>query len=136
MSRTSSKEFAWTEARVEEMKNIIEDVASGEDAWTEERLVHRVRDDYRAPITECTIALRICVAGVNWAVRTRARARCKTLDPAISETWLYAWRRLKTIPQPLAVSQITTQTDGRSRRPTIGADAMQAIDTSPDATRS
>ena len=103
MSHTESKEFAWTEARIEAMKNIIEDIASGEDAWTEARLVHRMRDDYRAPTTDCTVALRIFLAGVNCAVCIRARARCKTFDPAISETWLYAWRRLKTIPQPLAV---------------------------------
>ena len=103
MNRTASKEFAWTEARVESMMNIPEHIASGEDAWTEERLVHRMRDDYRASTTKCTVALRIFPYGVNCAVRTRARARYKTLDPAISETRLYAWRRLKTIPQPLAV---------------------------------
>ena len=85
------------------MKNIIEDMASDEDAWTEERLVHRMRDGYRVPTMEFTVALRIFLAGVNCAVRTRARARCKTLIPAISETRLYAWHRLKTIPQPLAV---------------------------------
>ena len=62
-----------------------------------------MRDDCRAPTTECTVALRIFLAGVNCAVRTRARARWKTLDPSVSETWLYASRRLKTVPQPLAV---------------------------------
>ena len=81
----------------------IEDMAICEDAWTEERLVHRMREDYRATTTECTVALRIFIAGVNCAVRTRAGARCKTLDAAISQIWLYAWRRLKTVPQPLAV---------------------------------
>ena len=101
--RTASKEFSWTDARVEAVKNIIEDVASGEDACTEKRLVHRMREDYRAATTECTVALRSFLAGVNCAVRTRARARCKALDPAISEIRLYAWLRLKTITQPLAV---------------------------------
>ena len=103
MSRTASKKFSWMEERVEAMKNIIDDMAIGEDAWTDERLVHRMCDDHRAPTTECTVALWIFLAGINCAVRTRARAHCKTLDPAISETWLYAWRRLKTIPQSLAV---------------------------------